>query len=63
MILVIVRPILDSHTQSQLKWTSKNGPPCEVESGIIGSARILIREMRPISLLFPIFRKGSACGS
>lgn len=55
--LVIIDPVLDSHTVSGLAWTSQEGPPTHVESGNIGAILITINKVRPISYVIPSIRK------
>jgi len=47
----------DFHTPSGFKWSSSEGPPIEINSGTLCSARIMISNMPPIDLLIPFLKK------
>lgn len=53
MILVIVSPVLDEHTQSGFAWTSKEGAPVYIEPGMIGAFRVTLETIKPISYVLP----------
>jgi HlyD family secretion protein len=42
-------------TPSGFYWTSGNGPEAKVKSGTLCSAKIVVKNRRPISLIFPAF--------
>lgn len=46
----------DSETFSGLQWSSKNGPNIQLHPGTISSARITVRNQRPIELVLPLLR-------
>jgi len=46
-------------TVSGYRWTSREGPPQELSSGTILSAKLTVREQRPISLIIPLLRKAT----
>lgn len=46
-----------SDTFSGYKWSSSRGPEIPIYSGTLCTATITIREQRPISLVFPMFKK------
>ncbi len=52
-LLIIATPILDPSTPSQLKWTSKEGPPAMIFPGSIGNMQITLDNVKPISYVFP----------
>lgn len=56
-IRVIVTLIPDSNTPSGYKWSSRSGPPIDIQSGTICSAEIIVKEQAPITLVIPILRK------
>jgi len=56
-MLILIDPIIDATTPSGLSWTSKEGPPEHLESGMIGLARITLDNVKPISYVIPSIRK------
>ncbi len=50
---VVVELITDEKTFSKLKWTTKEGPPIQIQSGTLCNAKITVKEKRPIELLIP----------
>ena len=44
---------LDKKTVSRYRWTSKEGPPFEIQAGTLSNCKITVREKKPIELLFP----------
>lgn len=55
-IQAVLEPIYDETTPSGYLWTSKKGPPFIIESGSIGTAKVLIEIKRPIEYVLPLFR-------
>ena len=47
----------DENTPSGYEWTSKKGPPFELQTGTFGVATITLKEQKPISLLLPALKK------
>ena len=47
----------DPRTVSHYRWTSPAGPPVEVHSGTLCGAQVTLREVRPVELVLPIFRR------
>lgn len=43
-------------TASGYRWTSRDGPPQELSSGTTLTAKLTVREQRPISLIIPLLR-------
>lgn len=56
-VLIIIDPILDSSTYSGLAWTSGDGPQAHIEPSILGTARVTLEEVKPISYVLPLFGK------
>jgi len=54
---VRVRLLVDSATPSGFKWTSRQGPPMKIGSGILLRVQIPVIEKRPISLVIPTVRE------
>lgn len=46
----------DEETVSGYKWSSPQGPPTRIDSGTLCTARITLREQRPLSLVLPVLR-------
>ncbi|MEW5986218.1 MAG: NHLP bacteriocin system secretion protein [Chloroflexota bacterium] len=44
----------DPTTPSGYRWSSRAGPPAEIQSGTLGTATIIVGQQRPISLVLPI---------
>lgn len=53
---VVLEPIVDKNNISGYKWTSEQGPPFNIRSGVMGTVQIVIREKHPIEFVFPIYR-------
>ena len=49
--------IPDPRTVSRYRWSSPSGPPLEVRSGTLCKAQITLREVTPVALVLPIFRR------
>jgi HlyD family secretion protein len=47
----------DPRTVSHYRWSSPTGPPTEVRSGTLCHAQVTLREVRPVELVLPIFRR------
>ncbi len=47
----------DESTISGYRWSTKKGPPFSIDSGTPCTARIVVREQRPISLVIPLLKK------
>lgn len=56
-IEVRVRLFNDPSTFSKLKWTSSEGPKQQITAGTLVTARIIIRDQAPITLLVPTLKK------
>jgi HlyD family secretion protein len=48
---------LDLGTASGFKWSSSKGPPLQIQSGTLGTARITVASRRPIEMVIPLFRE------
>ncbi len=46
---------LDEETPSGFAWTSGTGPETEIKSGTLCQTQVIIKNKRPISLVFPAF--------
>jgi len=53
---VIVKLIADD-TVSGFRWSSKKGPPVQIDIGTFCDVKIIVRQDRPISLVIPFFKK------
>ena len=47
----------DARTVSEYRWTSRKGPPIELQSGTICTVSITVEKRRPIKLLLPTVRR------
>jgi hypothetical protein len=47
---------LDPENASGYAWSSRPGPPIQIDSGTLCSARVTLSEQRPISLVLPLFK-------
>jgi HlyD family secretion protein len=56
-IEVVAKLLEDPNTTSGYKWSSSSGPPSGVFSGTLCQAKIVVQQRRPISYVFPIFRR------
>jgi HlyD family secretion protein len=56
-ILVVIRLQADPSAPSGYKWSSGKGPPFEITDGTMGSARVIVQDQAPISLLVPFLKK------
>lgn len=56
-IKVKVHLIADAGTPSGYTWSSRNGPPIEIDSGTLSSVTVIVEEQPPIALVMPILRK------
>ena len=56
-VLVIIDPVLDPNTYSGLAWTSGDGPHAHIEPSLLGTARITLEEVKPISYVLPLFER------
>lgn len=52
-LLVAIDPTRDPKTVSGFAWTSQEGPPIQVEAGMIGTAKVNLEQIKPISLVIP----------
>jgi len=48
---------LDPHTKSGFRWSSSKGPPFEIRSGTLCSARVITQEQPPITLVIPLLKE------
>ncbi|MEW6268612.1 MAG: NHLP bacteriocin system secretion protein [Thermodesulfobacteriota bacterium] len=48
---------LDHRTPSGFRWSSSKGPPFEIRSGTLCSARVITQEQRPITLVIPLLKE------
>ena len=46
----------DDKTTSGYAWSSRAGPPIQIDSGTLCNARITLEQQRPISLVLPVFK-------
>ena len=56
-IKVKVHLIADAGTPSGYTWSSRSGPPIEIDSGTISSVTVTVKEQPPITLVIPVFKK------
>ena len=56
-IKIKVNLITDSDTPSGYAWSSRNGPPIEIDSGTISSVTVTVKEQPPITLVIPVLKK------
>lgn len=49
--------LTDNQSKSGYQWSSSHGPPFEIPSGTTCSARVVVREVRPIELVIPLLKK------
>ena len=47
---------LDPESANGYAWSSRSGPPIQIDSGTLCSARITLSERRPISLVLPLVK-------
>lgn len=47
----------DPSTRSGFRWSSSKGPPFEIRSGTLCSARVITQEQRPITLVIPLLKE------
>lgn len=47
----------DPSTESGFEWSSSTGPPRSVPSGTMATARVIVEEQRPITLLVPLLKE------
>jgi HlyD family secretion protein len=57
VIEVNIDLVSSSKTISGFKWTSKEGPPFQIQTGTVCIGTIIERTQRPISLVIPMLRK------
>jgi HlyD family secretion protein len=48
---------LDAKTASGFRWSSSKGPPFEIRSGTLCSARVITQEQAPITLVIPLLKE------
>lgn len=48
---------LDAKTKSGFRWSSSKGPPFEIRSGTLCSARVITQEQPPITLVVPLLKE------
>jgi hypothetical protein len=53
VVLVILDPLLNPDFPSGFQWTSKKGPGVKILPGTLGFARVIIKEVPPISFILP----------
>ena len=51
--LVTVELVKDKETISGYKWTTKEGPPFKIDSGTLVFGEIVLKDQKPIELIFP----------
>ncbi|MDY0091918.1 MAG: NHLP bacteriocin system secretion protein [Candidatus Vecturithrix sp.] len=56
-VRVIIQLMRDEQTPSGYKWSSRQGPLIEINSGTICSAEVTVHEQAPITLVIPILKK------
>lgn len=56
-IRVKIQLVRDERTPSGYKWSSRQGPPIEINSGTVCSADVKVQEQSPITLVIPILKK------
>lgn len=49
--------LLNEKTFSGYQWSSKSGPPLQIQNGTICTGQITIKDEKPISLVMPFLRK------
>jgi HlyD family secretion protein len=49
--------MIDPSTVSQFKWSSSKGPPLQIQSGTLATARITVASRRPIEMVIPLIRE------
>lgn len=49
--------VLDPATASRYQWSSSKGPPLQIESGTLATARITVAAKRPLELVVPLVRR------
>ena len=48
---------LDPETTSGFRWSSSKGPPFEIRSGTLCSARVITQQQPPITLVIPLLKE------
>lgn len=48
---------IDDDTPSGFRWSSSKGPPFQIRSGTLCSARVITQEQRPITLVIPLLKE------
>lgn len=48
---------VDPSTPSGFRWSSSKGPPFEIRSGTLCTARVITQEQRPITLVIPLLKE------
>jgi HlyD family secretion protein len=56
-IRVVASLIPDAKTTSGYKWSSRNGPPMQLDSGTICSVSVTVRDQAPITLVIPLLKR------
>lgn len=56
-LMVLVDLIPDGNTESGYKWSSPEGPPMSIHSGILVQSSVIIKREKPISQVIPLLRK------
>jgi HlyD family secretion protein len=54
---VRVRMLEDPRTPSGFRWSSSEGAPVKITGGMMCMAQIVIREQKPITLVFPMIKE------
>ncbi|MBD3308270.1 NHLP bacteriocin system secretion protein, partial [candidate division KSB3 bacterium] len=56
-IRVKIQLVRDEETPSGYEWSSRQGPPIEINSGTLCSAEVTVKEQAPITLVIPVLKK------
>lgn len=56
-IEIYANPIPSPDTRSKYKWSSPKGPPVQIETGTICSAKVVVYQQPPITLAIPLLKK------
>lgn len=56
-IKVVISLLPDPGTLSGYKWSSRQGPPIEIQSGTICTTEVTVKSQPPITLVIPLFKK------
>lgn len=59
---MLIEPVSNPETASGFKWTSREGPPFNLQTGTLAQMKLVIDEQPPISYLIPLWRIKDAVG-